>query len=77
MNEMPNSQGKFNRFQTEAALIRDAVLTLAKSFKGNRTFIENLNPPHLSCSYSNDKLNPVEYPVWENGQTIMKNIDEV
>lgn len=67
----------FDRFQTEAALIRDAVLTLAKSFKGNRTLIENLYPPHLTCSYSNDKLNPTEYPVWENGRTILKNIDEV
>lgn len=50
---------------------------LARSFKGNRTFIDNLNPPHLSCSYSNDKLNPTEYPVWENGRTIISNIDEV
>lgn len=72
-----NFQMNLNRFQTEAALIRDAVLTLAKSFKGNRALVDNLNPPHLYCSYSNDKLNPTEYPIWENGRTIMKNIDEV
>lgn len=72
-----NFQMNLNRFQTEAALIRDAVLTLAKSFKGNRALIDNLNPPRLYCSYSNDKLNPTDYPIWENGRTIMKNIDEV
>lgn len=72
-----NCRNTLNLFQTEAALIRDAVLTLAKSFKGNRTFIENLNPPNFRCSFSNDKQNPTEYSVWENGRIIMENIDKV
>lgn len=53
--------------------MRDALLTLAMSFRDNRTFIDNFQPPSRSCSTYRSSIDTYQ---WEDGQKLIQNIDE-
>ena len=63
-----------NVFQTEAALIRDAVTVFAKAFIDNMTFIEQFNMSPKSCY---DRVSDENEEPSSSGRDLLNIIDQV
>lgn len=60
-----------NAFQTEAAMIQDAVRVFTNAFGNNETFIEQYEMNPMSCEEIN------KYPNSNSGRDILNKVDEV
>lgn len=68
----PSTIANVGTFQTEAALLQDAVMVFFKAFGDNATFIEQFNMKPTSCySYFNNEEKS------SSGRDILTKIDEV
>lgn len=66
----PSTIANVGTFQTEAALLQDAVAVFFKAFGDNATFIEEFNMKPTSCYFANEEKS-------SSGRDILTKIDEV
>lgn len=55
-------------FQTEVALINDAVVAFVNAFNDNATFLRHIYPVNLDCE---------EVNFWNDGEAIIENLNKV